>query len=192
MEQRNIVVQYLINEYMNGDIRKTTELTGYTEQQIQSWFDGTRCPQKQTIEYLIHSMFVPEFKVVVEFEEFDPAEEVKPQLRRMFEGHEQQAGIYAFYDSMANLLYIGKATNLLEECYSAIRRNVPVAFPAGVKKKPDKRHEVVRYISAYDVGESNLIDYPRHVESLMLRISKPILNKQIGYLDRAYTQPEES
>jgi hypothetical protein len=177
---------------MNGDIQKAAELTGYTEQQILNWFDGTLCPQKQTIEYFLHRMFVPEFKVVIEFGEFDSDKEVRPQLRKIFEGHEQNAGIYAFYDSMANLLYVGKATHLLEECYSAIRRNIPVTFPAGIKKKPDKRHEVVRYISAYDVGQSNYVDYPKHVESLILRISKPILNKKIGHLDKAYAQPKEN
>ena len=50
----------------------------------------------------------------------------------------------------------------------------------------------MKYISAYDVGSSNWIDYPKHVESLILRISKPILNKQIGFLEKAYIELSES
>lgn len=50
------------------------------------------------------------------------------------------------------------------------------------------RHQVVRYISAYDVKSSESCDYPNHVESLILRVSKPIMNKQIGTLDKAYPE----
>jgi hypothetical protein len=110
----------------------------------------------------------------------------------LLSGHETHSGIYAFYDGMANLLYVGKAPSLLDECYQTIRRDVPVKFPAGIKKKPEKRYEVVKYLSAYDVGASNWVDYPKHVESLILRISKPILNKQIGFLEKAYSEPTES
>nr|WP_067287224.1 hypothetical protein [Marinobacterium profundum] len=192
MEARNILVKYLIDEYFEGDFRSASDITGCSVQQLTEWADGKVQPQKQTVEYLMHKIFVPEFKVIVEYGEFDSTEEVRYQLRKLFEGYESRMGIYAFYDAFANLIYVGKATNLLDECYSAIRRDVPVRFPAGVKKAPEKRYEVVRYISAYDVGESNWIDYPKHVESLILRISKPRLNKQIGYLEKAFPQLNES
>jgi hypothetical protein len=53
------------------------------------------------------------------------------------------------------------------------------------------RHQVVKYISAYEVKIFENFDYPKHVESLILRISKPIMNKQIGLLDRAYPEVKE-
>ena len=92
---------------------------------------------------------------------------------------------------MANLVYLGKATRLLDESYAAIRGEVRIAFPAGVRDRPEYRYSIIRYISAYDVGESNWVDYPKHVESLILRISKPVLNKNIGYLERAFVTPQE-
>jgi len=131
-------------------------------------------------------MYTPEFKVVKEFYEINPSEKIKTQLNAMFEGHENRAGVYAFYDAMANLLYVGKATNLLQETYLAIRREDLVKFPAGIKNKMQKRFELVKYVSAYDVETNEHWDYPKHVESLILRISKPRLNKQIGILEQAY------
>jgi len=192
MEMRNILVKYLIDEYFGGNVEEASKYFGYSPTQLINWIDGNTQPQKQTVEFLMHKLFAPEFKVIVEFGDFFSGGDIRPQLRSLLEGYEESAGIYAFYDAFANLLYIGKASKLLDECYSAIRRDVPVKFPAGVKKKPEKRYEVVRYISAYDVGESNWLDYPKHVESLILRISKPALNKQIGYLEKAYSQPNES
>lgn len=191
MEKQNVLINYLVDEYFDGDVAKASEATEFSAQAIREWIGGKRCPQKKTIDYFIHKIFVPEFKVIVEFGLFEAGDNIRQQLKGVLNGHENNAGIYAFYDAMANLLYVGKATKLLEECYSAIRRDVPVTFPAGVKNVPEKRYEVVRYISAYDVGDSRWLDYPKHVESLILRISKPILNKQIGYLEKAYFMPVE-
>lgn len=192
MNERNTVINYLIKTYYEGDVRKVAELTGYTQKQIEEWMLGDRQPNKDTVEYIIHCVFTPEFTVIVEYGEFKQDEPVRTQLKNMFKGHEERAGIYAFYDSMVNLLYVGKATNVLDECYSAINRDVDVPFPSGIKKRPEKRREIVRYISAYDVGSSNYLDYPKHVESLILRISKPTLNKVIGGLEKAYLPPVES
>jgi hypothetical protein len=192
MDIRNSIVKYLVDERCEGNVEKAADLIGCSDKQISDWLNGAICPQKQTIEYIIHKLFVPEFKVIVEFGKFDPTKPVLPQLRNLLIGHEERSGIFAFYDSMANLLYVGKATNLLNECYSAIRRNVDIQFPSGVKNKPSFRYEIVKYISAYDVGASDWVDLPRHVESLVLRISKPPLNKQIGYLEELCVQPTDS
>lgn len=113
-----------------------------------------------------------------------PEREVRRQLRKALTGHESRSGIYAFYDSLANLLYVGKATNLLEEMYSALRRDIPVEFPRGVEKQPQRRFQVAKYTSAYEVGGLEWADYPKHAESFLLRISKPPLNRNIGHLFR--------
>ncbi len=181
--KRSEVMTYFINEYYDGDTNLVSDMTGYTSQQINNWLKGDREPQRKTLEYLIHCSIAPEFKVVVEFALFNPLENVRPQLSKILSGHQENPGIYAFYDSMGNLLYIGKATRLLDEMYQSIRCNIQIEFPRGIKQQPEKRFEVIRYISAYDVGWSDLVDYPRHVESLILRISKPPLNSRIGYLE---------
>lgn len=188
---RSKVLQYLIEEYFYNSIEEAAFETGYSKSQIEDWTSGKVNPNRSTIEYFIHMNFTPQFKVVVEFGDFDPKKAVRTQLRGLLSGHEERAGIYAFYDSMGGLLYIGKAKSLFKEAYSAIRRDVHISFPAGIKNKPQRRSEIVRYISAYDVGNSNWLDYPKHVESLILRISKPLLNKNIGCLERAYSEPED-
>ncbi|ULT68395.1 hypothetical protein [Pseudomonas sp. BC42] len=189
MTDRCGVLRYIIEQYYSGDIETACSYTGYSSKQIEDWCSGQCQPQHLTVEHFIHCAFTPEFQSVVEFAEFKQDQPVMAQLRTLFKGHEERAGIYAFYDSMANLIYLGKATNLLKETYSAIRRDVDIQFPAGIKKKPEKRYEIVRYISAYDVGSSDWLDFPKHVESLILRISKPILNKNIGHIEQAYTPP---
>ncbi|MBC7161940.1 MAG: hypothetical protein H5U26_07525 [Immundisolibacter sp.] len=191
MTDRSDILRYFIDEYFEGDAKKASEATGYSVAQFKAWISRQRLPRKSTIEYLVHCVFTPEFRVIVEFGEFNQSEPILTQLRRLLKGHEERPGIYAFYDSMANLVYIGKATKLLRECDNAIRREVHVRFPNDVKNKPENRAEVVRYISAYDVGKSNWVDYPKHVESLILRISKPVLNKNIGQLEKAYVIPED-
>jgi len=189
--KRSDILKYLVDEYFNGNPENVRNVTGYTIQQIQSWLSGERQPQKQTVEYFIHCALAPEFKVVVEFAHFKPEEDLRPQLRTALGTHESRPGIYAFYDSMAKLLYVGKAANLLEEMYQQLRQAIVIEFPRGVQKTPEKRYEVVRYVSAYDVGESDWVDYPKHVESLILRISKPPLNQRIGYLERLQTTSDD-
>lgn len=191
MNERNSVVAYLLKIYFDNSVENLAEATGYSSKQINSWISGETTPQSNSIDYIIHCIFTPEFKVIIEYGEFHNDQPTLTQLKSMLSGHENRAGIYAFYDAMANLLYVGKAKNILSECYSAIQRSVDVKFPAGIKDKPAKRSDVVKYISAYDVGNSDWMDYPKHVESLILRISKPRLNKVIGSLEKAYAKPDE-
>lgn len=189
MQDRTVVIQYLFNEKFNSCSATMSEATGYPISQINRWINGSTIPNIETLDYISMCIYTPEFKVVDEFFEINSTEPIKTQLNKLYSGHEERAGVYAFYDTMANLLYIGKASNLLQETYSAIMREDEITFPAGIKNKTLKRHELVKYVSAYDVGTNNHWDYPKHVESLVLRISKPRLNKQIGILERAY--PEE-
>ncbi|ENP8357847.1 hypothetical protein KIP00_22650 [Vibrio sp. B513a] len=186
MSDRTIVINYLLSEKFDGSAEFMSEMTGYSVNQIYKWVSGEIVPNKSTLDFIIISTYTPEFTVVKEFYEIDTGEPIKTQLNDMFKGHEDRAGVYAFYDAMANLLYVGKASNLLQETYSAIMREDLVSFPSGIKDKMQKRFELVKYVSAYDVATNDHWDYPKHVESLILRISKPRLNKQIGILEQAY------
>lgn len=191
MASRSEFFDFVIKEYYSST-KDAAQKTGYHAMTIEQWRMGKRTPQRSTIEYFISVALVPEFKVIQEFWPFDHAEPLLTQLRAMLGHHKNEPGIYAFYDALGNLLYVGKATRLLGEINAAICRKIDVSFPRGVKNKPETRREVVRYISAYDVGSSSFDDYPKHVESLLLRISKPPLNKNIGFLDRARKEPPET
>lgn len=191
MNERVAVLTYLFNQFFDGKLEKMSEITGYNTSVIEAWLNGSVTPNHTTIAYIGNCIFTPEFTVVSEFYEIDPNSPILTQLKDLYKGHEERSGIYAFYDSMANLLYVGKASNLLNETYSAIRRDSEIPFPAGIKNINVQRHQVVRYISAYDVKTFDSIDYPKHVESLILRISKPRMNKQIGILEEAFPKIEE-
>lgn len=191
MATRSEFFDFVVKEYYASN-EDAAEKTGYHEKTIAQWRTGERVPQRTTIEYFISIAFLPEFKVIQEFWPFDHTKALQTQLKAMLGEHKNDPGIYAFYDALGNLLYIGKATSLLGEINAAICRKVDVSFPKGVKSRPETRKEVVSYISAYDVGSSSFDDYPKHVESLLLRISKPLLNKNIGFLDRARKKPTET
>ena len=191
MNERVVTLKYILSQFFKDDIDEIVDVTGYSKSVIDAWMKGKVVPNHTTISYVISCIFTPQFTVVEEFYEIDPNQTILTQLKKMYKGHEHRSGIYAFYDSMANLLYVGKAINLLEETYSALRRDSEIHFPAGIKNKTVQLHQVVRYISAYDVKSFDDFDYPKHVESLILRISKPRMNKQIGILDAAFPKPEE-
>ena len=191
MNDRVVTLKYILSQFFKDDIDEIVDVTGYSKSVIDAWMKGKVVPNHTTISYVISCIFTPQFTVVEEFYEIDPNQTILTQLKKMYKGHEHRSGIYAFYDSMANLLYVGKAINLLEETYSALRRDSEIHFPAGIKNKTVQLHQVVRYISAYDVKSFDDFDYPKHVESLILRISKPRMNKQIGILDAAFPKPEE-
>ena len=197
-QNRTEVFNYIFNHYYKGDINKASKDTGILAAHLRAWQAGDKVPQNRTIEYLFQLQLVPEFRVIVEFGEIDTSDykTIWGQLDKLLNEHDDSPGIYAFYDSMANLLYIGKATKLRAECKQALDQplgpKILASMPKNVKSRPQKRCEVVRYISAYDVGQSPWMDYPKHVESLILRISKPLLNQNIGKLEQAYSSPPES
>jgi hypothetical protein len=184
---RKLVMQYLIDEFFDSDVQKISKLTEFPTFQIRSWIRGATAPRKGNIRWLMHCLLVPEFKIIAEYQPLDnanPERSIHSQLKKILSGHEESAGIYAFYDSMANLIYLGKSDgNLLGECYQQVQRDIQGnLFPRGARQ-PLKRSDVVRYISAYYI-QSLDEDYAKHVESLILRISKPRLNSNIGLLDR--------
>ena len=57
-----------------------------------------------------------------------------------------------------------------------------LSYPKTISSPPKKIKQLVKYISVYDVAGKDHSDYPKHVESLILRIKKPKLNKQLGML----------
>lgn len=83
MDDRNIVIKYLVDHYLDGNIAAAADLTGYRQQKLNQWVSGEITPQPQTIDFLIHKIFVPEFKVIVEFGEIDSSLDIKSQLRSL-------------------------------------------------------------------------------------------------------------
>ena len=179
------LISYLIKEYFQGDAGKLATRSGYTKQQIDYWRTGTHKPQNASLRWLLSKTIAPEFKVVCEFfpVNFTKKGSVRSELDKAFDGHGNSIGVYAFYDSMCNLIYLGKAsTNIQNEMCQQLTRNLDIAFPKAVKKSPSERWEVTRFVSAYEVPTVDHLDYPKHVEALMLRIAKPVGNKVIGTL----------
>jgi len=188
------IVEYLAGEFFDGDLGAIAERTGYSKQQIDSWVKGKRKPRKATVRWILYSTIAPEFRVVAEFAPVDIHSEnkIREHLRSVLGGHKGNAGVYSFYDSMCNVLYVGKASgSFLEEMYQQLRAPLGITFPKAVAHAPSKRWNVVKYVSAYEVPHVDHLDYPKHVESLVLRLSKPVGNKVLGSLKRSSPPKEE-
>ena len=174
------ILQYFLETYFGNDRQLLVEVTGYTMNQVESWLDRGVQPQNKTLEYVIHCALAPEFKIIAEYLPFEPMRASggrREQIRKILGNHADKRGLYAFYDATANLLYIGKTdNNLLDEMCQALNQKINTNFEL-------KRWSIVRYASAYYVGGSSSFDYPNHVESLMLRISRPRLNTTVGGLE---------
>lgn len=188
------LVNYLIEEYFESDAGAFAKQVGYTKQQVGTWRTGKRKPQKATIRWLLSATIAPEFKVAAEFVpvKFVTKSEILPQLSAALKEHGNMAGVYAFYDSMCSLIYVGKASSkLITEMYQQLRNPLGIKFPRAVVNAPAERWEAVRYVSAYEIPIIEHLDYPKHVEALVLRLSKPIGNKILGKLERSAPPKEE-
>ena len=182
------LVEHLVDNYFGGERADFAERTGYYKHQVDAWIAGVNKPQKATIRHLLSSCIAPEFQVVAEFKhvDMDQKSHIRPELRKALGVHAEKCGVYAFYDSMCTVIYIGKASSgFLEEMYQQLRANLGVPLPKRVRTSSFKRWEVVRYVSAYEVPDVDHLDYPKHVEALVLRLAKPIGNKVLGTLSKS-------
>jgi hypothetical protein len=178
-------INFLFYHYFDGDMKRFISVTDYSEVQMRNWLSGQRSPRKATLDYILHCRFSPDFQIVCEFKEIDGDKPTMTQLRKFLGAHSEEPGIYAFYDARAQLLYIGKATKLRLEIYAALLGRVDhVILPSGIRNRKKTRWELVTYFSAYSIPSASHRDHPKHVESLILRVSKPPLNKQIGRLTK--------
>ena len=193
---RNDVLDYLIKEYFKDDLDQVEKLTRgtkapITKAQIERWRNPDSQPHFKTIDKVIRHAVNPRFKIIMEFKPFHVSSgdsnirgAISGVLRDILGNYIDEPGIYSFYDVMGNILYVGKAKKLLTEMNQTLRRDIAITFPRrSIQNTPKKHYEIVRYISAYHVGETHIIDYPKEVESLILRIAKPPLNTNDGKLD---------
>lgn len=188
----NAIIRFSIKSYFDNDIQLASEKTGYTAGQIKRWMTDKTTPRIDTVRYFMAIALIPEFKIVCELSSFSHDENISSQINKMLNGHHNSPGIYAFYDSLCEPIYIGKANSSLQaEIISALGRSVSILYPKSIQKPPTRVRELVKHVSA-DVGGVEHYDYPKHVESLILRIKKPKLNKQTGNLTKVIPKkPEE-
>ena len=182
------LIDYLVCEYFDDDEKRFSARTNYTLQQVRSWRAGTKKPQAATLRWLLSATLAPEFSVACEFKKvkLNTKSEISSELAVALGTHASKCGVYAFYDSMCNVIYVGKASsNLKNEMYQQLRAPLGVGFPKAVKSSPTERWEATSYVSAYEIPQVEHLDYPKHVEALTLRLSKPIGNKVLGTLSHS-------
>jgi hypothetical protein len=190
MGERSFVVAWVLREHYDNDLKKASKATDFTIKQLTEWRDGTLTPFASSVSRLVHHAFEPAFTIIAEFKPIEHDGTMKGvygQLSTILKGFHKASGVFAFYDSSGNPLYLGKADGtLLAETFAQIKAKVAKksAFPRDAPQ-PKIRLAMVRYISAYRVNKSEFEDYAKHVEALILRIHKPPLNIKSGKLNKA-------
>ena len=182
------LINYLIQEYFDGDAPSFCKRVLCTGQQLKSWRSGSQKPQKSTLKYMLSATIAPEFKIASEFArvDFPNQKSVLKVLSAALNGHDHASGVYSFYDSLCNVVYVGKASvDFRKEMYQQLVNPLGIDFPKTVKTAPKSRWEVVKYVSAYEIPSVEHLDYPKHVEAIVLRLSKPVGNKNLGNLEMA-------
>ena len=194
MHPHKEIINFIVQTYFNGSNNAAAEMTRYTVQQITVWRNpqgGT--PQVATLQRFIEATTLPKFSIIAEYSPLHvPLQNggnwnLNGRLAEIFDGHGDAYGIYGFYDSLARLIYVGMSeANLRQECYQRLNANFPdhIPFPGGFGR-PQTVCDATLYISAYAVKGPMHIRYARHPESLILRLSKPLLNRNIGALAQA-------
>lgn len=108
-----------------------------------------------------------------------PVMEVQP-IPRNLNTLPRRPGVYVIYDSGANVLYVGKATNFRTEVRQALGRRIPVGLRFGpqFKKLNPKMRELATHLSLYAVPSARL----RHnMEVLLLRVfANQTQNSNVG------------
>src|SRR6202795_1221851 len=116
MNDRNEAVRFLVNVYFGGDAAKAASAAGFSKQQVTNWVNGSNQPQTSIVKQLVHAAAAPAFRLIVEFEPInfpDGDKGLHGRINELLSGHEKASGLYAFYDSMAQLIYIGKSNGNL-------------------------------------------------------------------------------
>jgi hypothetical protein len=100
------LVEYLITHYFDGDIDAFAKRTAYSKHHVQTWCSGRRKPQRASVRWMLSATIAPEFKVVAEFAtvDFRKTSDIRQELNRLLSAHGDKAGVYAFYDSMCNVI----------------------------------------------------------------------------------------
>ena len=100
------LVNYLVKQFFNGDVKRFAEQVEYTENQVERWRSGKQKPQKPTIQWMLSAAIAPEFRIACEFEPVNltAQTEISSVLKRALGTHAGKTGVYAFYDSMCNVI----------------------------------------------------------------------------------------
>jgi hypothetical protein len=180
-------VRYILKKHFDSDVTKLSKVAEIPVQTLKQYINDEVEPNASTTEFIMHLAYTPEFSIICEFARV-PLNVGTAWIATILGGHASATGIYAFYDSMARLSYLGKAaTNLSGEIYSAMTRSYVNKMPSGINDVACQRRDVIHYMSAYRIKAFDSWDYTKHVESLILRISNPPMNKQSGTLARAFS-----
>lgn len=146
---------------------------GQHQSNMNDYLNGKKTPGSKVLNSCLEHLYGWKIKPVMEISEMPPVNDI-PQL----------PGIYVFYDSGAQVLYIGKATDLRAEVRQTLGRKVPIGLRFGpvLKKVYPTFKDLTTHLSLYEVPSSHL----RHnFEALLLRVfANQTHNSNVGQLPK--------
>ena len=169
-QKLGVEVMNLLKDFSGLADGRFAQACGKTHANMSGYLSGALVPGKRVIKSAVEHLYEWNVRPLMEIEPVPANLNTLPT----------EAGIYVFYDSGGNVVYIGKATNFRAEVRQTLGRKIPVAIRIGptLEKERPKMKDLVEMMSLYRISSSRL----RHnLESLLLRIfANQTHNSNIG------------
>lgn len=166
----NTEVMNLLKEFSGLSNGEFADACGKRRPNMCNYLRGTCVPGRRVLKSAMEHLYEWSIRPIKE------VEPVPQDLKTL----PTDSGIYIFYDSGGNVIYIGRANNLRFEVRQTLRRRIPVAIRVGpkLKKKRPTMRELTQSLSLYAVTSPRL----RHnLEVILLRIfANQTHNSNIG------------
>lgn len=163
MSRQNKNIEFLktMQSMLDLNDRQFAKACGKKPPNMHNYLAGNFIPKKRFLQSSAENLFGWSLKIIME------VERIPTNLNTI----STSPGLYILFDSAANVLYIGKATNLRSEIRQTLGRKIPVSIRINKKQQLKKIRpqikDLAHYVSAYNIRSSRL----RHnLESLLLRV----------------------
>lgn len=165
-------------EFINKlrDISNYETVTAFAEackknvSDMSCYLSGTKIPEKRVLKSCMENLYGWQVRPLMEIAPIPENLNTLPT----------DAGVYVLYDSGAQVLYVGKATNFRQEVRQTLGRQIPVGLRFGpkLKKKRHRIKDLAQHLSLYAIESPRL----RHnFEVLLLRgFANQTHNSNIG------------
>lgn len=158
----NVEFLRMFKDLVASDMRPGAfaEACGKAPGNMANYLRGRPVPQRRLLQSCLQHFFEWNVKEIME---------IQPIPERPWE-LSTDPGIYIIYDSGAQVLYVGKATNLRAEVQQTLNRQIPVGLRLGNMLNSTAYpliRDLAKYLSLYKVSSPRL----RHnLEAMLLRV----------------------
>jgi hypothetical protein len=127
MHRKPIGVEFikLLRSFTDGTDAEFAKACGKKPANMSTYLSGSSIPGKRVLKSAVEHLYEWSVQPIMEVQDIPIKLNTLPKDK----------GIYVFYDSSGNVIYIGKATNFRAEINQTLNKKIPVAIRVGPKLK---------------------------------------------------------